>query len=305
LDNATARRFIYDVPMFQQLVEPRFIAMLATMLKPQSYKRGQVLINRGEIGTEMFFIMTGTAAAQLDLEVDALAVGTLGPGSFFGEQAMIKDEPRNAYVKAVTDVEVLVLEKADMMKALEAFPALVELLFKETMEQRITTNEQREANYQPSWTARQPIDPRARQPDDPKPSWHSRSEQHFEATAAQALPPNKATVIMPATNRLPEQRFAPCSPRRRALDGYSVGGTDAGRRAAVFQRQIAESDHKGITGAAEMKFTPPWQQQAQVSPRVAAAQARVVPRVGGPASSWHTGLHPWTNGGPYGRQPDS
>jgi hypothetical protein len=160
LNNATARRFIYDVPMFQRLVEPKFIAMLATMLKPRSYSKGDVIINRGEIGHEMYFMMTGTAAAQLDMDESALAVGTLGPGSFFGEQAMIRHEPRNAYVKAVTDVEVLELEKADMMKALESFPALVEMLFKETMEDRIKTNEQREANYQPSWTARQPVDPR-------------------------------------------------------------------------------------------------------------------------------------------------
>ena len=314
LNNATARRFIHDVPMFQQLVEPKFIAMLATMLKPQSYSRGDVIINRGEIGDAMYFMMTGTAAAQLDLEEDALAVGTLGPGSCFGEQAMIKDEPRNAYVRAVTDVETLVLAKADMMKALESFPTLVELLFKDTMENRITTNAQREANYQPSWTARQPIDPRARQPDDPKPTWHSRAEQHFEATAAQALPPNKATVVMPATQRLPEQRFAPCSSRRRTLtprrsgDGGAAGPgsdrsleTDADRRQAVFQRQIAQADHKAITGAAEMKFTPPWQQQAQTSPHMAAAQARVVPRVGGPASSWQNQGHPWTNGASYGR----
>jgi CRP-like cAMP-binding protein len=161
LNNATARRFIYDVPMFQKLVEPKFIAMLATMLKPRSYKKGAVIINRGEIGQEMFFVMTGTAVAQLDLAEDALAVGTLGPGSFFGEQAMIRDEPRNAYVRTVTDVEVLVLDKADLMKALESFPHLVESLFKETMEVRMRTNEQREANYQPSWTARQPVDPRA------------------------------------------------------------------------------------------------------------------------------------------------
>mgnify|MGYP003338840058 CR=1 FL=1 len=53
------------------------------------------------------------------------------------------------------------LEKADMMKALESFPQLVEMLFKDTMEDRMQTNEQREANYQPSWTARQPVDPRA------------------------------------------------------------------------------------------------------------------------------------------------
>lgn len=119
-----------------------------------------MIIYRGETGQEMFFMLTGTAVAQLDLSEDALAVGTLGPGSFFGEQALIRDEPRNAYVRAVTDVETLVLEKADMMKALESFPQLVEMLFKDTMEDRMQTNEQREANYQPSWTARQPVDPR-------------------------------------------------------------------------------------------------------------------------------------------------
>ena len=160
LNNATARRFIYDVPMFARLVEPKFISMLANMLKPKSFPKSSVIINRGEIGDAMYFIVTGTAAALLDLERESLAVGSLGPGSFFGEQAMIKEEPRNAYIRAVTDVEVLVLEKADMMKALQSFPVLIDVLFKETMEDRIATIEQREANYQPSWTARQPIDPR-------------------------------------------------------------------------------------------------------------------------------------------------
>jgi hypothetical protein len=132
---------------------------------------------------------------------------------------------------------------------------------------------------------------------------------YAQATAAQALPPNKATVVMPATHTLPEQQFAPCSPRRRTLTPHRSGeggttmatgmsvqpgsdrdGTNVERRTAVFQRQIAQADLKGITGATETRFNAPWgQQQQQVAPHVAAAQARVVPRVGGPASSYANG----------------
>ena len=71
--------------------------------------------------------------------------------------------------------------------------------------------------------------------------------------------------------------------------GSDRDGTNVERRTAVFQRQIAQADLKGITGATEARYVPPWSNQPPMAPHIAAAQARRVPRIGGPASSYANG----------------
>jgi hypothetical protein len=80
----------------------------------------------------------------------------MGPGSFFGEAALLSEEPRNAYVRSLTNMEVFVLKKQDLLAALDAFPSLRDVVL-QPMKDRIKTNEQRDDAYQPSWTARQPL----------------------------------------------------------------------------------------------------------------------------------------------------
>ena len=95
-------------------------------------------------------------AAEALLELDSVAVGKLGPGSFFGEAALLSDAPRNAYVRSLTDMEVFVLKKADLMTALDSFPSLRDVVLK-PMDARIASNAKRDQAYQPSWTAREPL----------------------------------------------------------------------------------------------------------------------------------------------------
>ena len=43
------------------LVEPKFISMLAKMLKTAHFPKNTLLVNRGDIGSEMWFIISGAA----------------------------------------------------------------------------------------------------------------------------------------------------------------------------------------------------------------------------------------------------
>jgi CRP-like cAMP-binding protein len=43
------------------LVEPRFISMLAKMLRPRSIPANEMVIRKGDIGAEMFFVISGAA----------------------------------------------------------------------------------------------------------------------------------------------------------------------------------------------------------------------------------------------------
>ena len=45
------------------------------------------------------------------------------PGSFFGERALLTEEPRNATVRAVEDTDLYALSKEDFMGALRSSPS--------------------------------------------------------------------------------------------------------------------------------------------------------------------------------------
>jgi hypothetical protein len=57
-------------------------------------------------------------------------------------------------------MEVFVLSKEDLFKCLDAFPSLKEVVL-QPMQARISTNSKRDAGYQPSWTAREPLKARS------------------------------------------------------------------------------------------------------------------------------------------------
>ena len=51
-------------------------------------------------------------------------------GDFFGEQALITNEPRNATIIALTDVELLRFAKSDLAAVVRSYPRVEELLKK-------------------------------------------------------------------------------------------------------------------------------------------------------------------------------
>src|SRR5438132_6008363 len=61
---------------------------------------GTTIVNEGENGTEFFVILDGTVSVSRE----GRQIATLGPGSGFGELALLVDAPRNATVVADTDV---------------------------------------------------------------------------------------------------------------------------------------------------------------------------------------------------------
>ncbi len=81
---------------------------------------GKVLVEEGRIGLEFFLIVDGTASVLRK----GKKVATLGPGSHFGELALLDRRPRSASVVSVTEMDVLVLSQRQFNGLLETVPTI-------------------------------------------------------------------------------------------------------------------------------------------------------------------------------------
>ena len=118
-----------DNPFIIAVDEPAFVRQLASTLTEKSIAVGECLITKGEVGEEMFFIMSGEAHVLSSLD-DKAPMATLGPNDFCGEEALLLEAPRNAYVRAGGDeaLSTLALSKADLLKVLQSHPALADVI---------------------------------------------------------------------------------------------------------------------------------------------------------------------------------
>ena len=80
---------------------------------------GTTIVNEGENGTEFFVILDGTVSVSRQ----GRQIATLGPGSGFGELALLLDKaPRNATVVADTDVGLVVVGQHEFEGLLDEAP---------------------------------------------------------------------------------------------------------------------------------------------------------------------------------------
>jgi CRP/FNR family transcriptional regulator len=97
-----------NIDLFADL-EKSDLSRLAQATVVRNFKKGDVIVNEGEIGVAFYIIAKGSVEVVKGGQV----VGTLSEGSFFGEMALFDNHPRSASVRAASDCECLVLTKWD------------------------------------------------------------------------------------------------------------------------------------------------------------------------------------------------
>jgi hypothetical protein len=93
---------------FLALLPPPTLELLAGRVQAVHVAAGDDVIREGDRGDRFYVIDSG--------EVEVLG-NRLGPGDYVGEIALLRDVPRTATVRAVTDVELLALERDDFIAA--------------------------------------------------------------------------------------------------------------------------------------------------------------------------------------------
>ena len=112
-------RHLREVSLFDNCSR-RDLRDLASCTRVEQVEAGHTLLTEGSPSPNMYLLVTGTAAVRRK----GRRVATLGPGDAIGELGVILNQPRNATVTAETPLEVLVLDRTSLQRALDDIPGL-------------------------------------------------------------------------------------------------------------------------------------------------------------------------------------
>jgi hypothetical protein len=93
---------------------PQALERVARDLVPLDLPAGAVVIKEGDPGSRFYVLTEGQAA----ISRAGAVIAERGPGDYFGEVALLLDQPRNATVTALTDIRVFVLERDEFLRVL-------------------------------------------------------------------------------------------------------------------------------------------------------------------------------------------
>ncbi len=99
-------------PLPQMLVERLASAVAEVRVQPM----GEA-VTQGAHGDRFYVIRSGRAV----VEIDGAETGSLGPGDFFGEIALLRDVPRTATVRAIDELVLYALERDDFLAAVTGY----------------------------------------------------------------------------------------------------------------------------------------------------------------------------------------
>ena len=104
-----------------------FLEQVIMALKPYQAAAGELLIEKGELGREMYLIEQGEVEVLGD---DGKILKVLTDGDTFGEVGVVMSQPRNASVRAKIPTDLYVLEKTDFNRILRDNPSFAEAIIK-------------------------------------------------------------------------------------------------------------------------------------------------------------------------------
>ena len=107
--------FLANITMFEHLNEDDRL-MLAKVVDELAVPEGHTLFQAGDPGDSLFIVRFGEIELFIkDTVGQKIVLTTAGPGDMFGELAMLDSGPRTATALALSDADVLVLDRDDLV----------------------------------------------------------------------------------------------------------------------------------------------------------------------------------------------
>ena len=104
-------------PLFDRISQRQCRELVKTM-HPRQYKKDELVFSSGEIGASIVLIRSG----GIEIKAADKLLAELGSGDFFGEVALIIDEPRTADAIATEDSELIFFLRSDLEEWVKRSP---------------------------------------------------------------------------------------------------------------------------------------------------------------------------------------
>jgi len=89
------------------------------------FKQGETIFRQGDIGDRVYVIIKGEVeVVREDAEKRPTVLARLGPEEYFGEMALLRNVPRSASVRALTEVQTLTIHQTHFGELFAHVPAL-------------------------------------------------------------------------------------------------------------------------------------------------------------------------------------
>jgi CRP/FNR family cyclic AMP-dependent transcriptional regulator len=141
------KELLRSVPIFSDLSEEDLVS-LTRLTTRRTYPKDTVVFFENEEGDTFFVIVEGRIKVTiLGDDGREVILTMLGPGDFFGEMALLDNEPRSATAIAIEQTELITLSRPDFQGSMTENPSIQAALI------RILTARLRRANHQISTLA--------------------------------------------------------------------------------------------------------------------------------------------------------
>jgi len=124
-NDAEAKDILKKVPFLKD-VESKFLQRMTDALTEVKFQAGDVIVKKGDVGKVFYICKTGRVKVT-DIEVGGTKYDdqTLGAGDYFGERAIVTEEPRVANIAAAEETVCLCLSRDVFLKVLGDLSGLV------------------------------------------------------------------------------------------------------------------------------------------------------------------------------------
>lgn len=110
------KALLREVPFLKDLDED-YISRLAYAVTSESFTTGETIVTKGDEGDKFYVVKTGKVVIR-DIEVGGKTFADQVGEKYFGERALVKNEPRAANVIALEDTQVFTISGAVFMDVL-------------------------------------------------------------------------------------------------------------------------------------------------------------------------------------------
>lgn len=111
MEHARRVGILARTPVFAGLPR-RLLARLAVQLFEKAYAPGEIVFHEGDPGKGLFVVLDGEVEVLRETSQGPQRIVAFGPGTAFGELALIDDLPRSATARATGPTRLLILYRS-------------------------------------------------------------------------------------------------------------------------------------------------------------------------------------------------